>query len=84
MSADRRIGVCDPNFPAGGLGAPAGSGAVLRKQMHFDNNLSKICLKSGLASKKVGAGDISYGVPTMLKSGGGHAPVPHRYTPMPE
>ena len=76
VSAARRIGVCDPNFPAGVWGAvspPAGSGAVPRKQMHFDNNLSKICLKSGLACKKSG-GDISYGVPTNAAKWGEHAP----------
>ena len=35
-------------------------------------------------SKKVGGGDISYVVPTKLKSGGGGRvpPVPHRSTPV--
>ena len=43
VSADRRIGVCDPIFPSGVWGhskPPAGSGA--------DNNLVKIGLKSAL------------------------------------
>ena len=51
VSVDRRIGVCNPNFPAGDLGvlqAPSGVRAEPRRQTHFDNNLLKIGLKSGL------------------------------------
>ena len=51
VSADRRIGLCDPIFPSGVWGhskPPAGSGAEPRRQTHFDNNLVKIGLKSAL------------------------------------
>ena len=51
VSADRRIGVYDPIFPAGcrsggAVSPPVGSGAVPWRQMHFDNNLSTFCLKN--------------------------------------
>ena len=49
VSADRRISVCDPNYLSGGTVSPStGSGAEPRRQTHFDNNLLKIVLKSGL------------------------------------